>query len=180
MNNVHLIRSLSRAYIYIISMGCIILIDILEVNLRENKSPDKDCDYRYCTAQQSFHSLPVSGLKCCRVVHWSSIRRRYRYTTVNVMYLFLLMVCYTTLQQCDSNIWNEWKDSKHLSSWYTPHDLCVMRSTLRNVSIDAISSQCEDQVKTVQTTLLPQRCRVGIFINALIVLLTYNDPLSRE
>ena len=96
------------------------------------------------------------------------------------MYLILLMVCYTTLQQCDSNIWNEWKDSKHLSSWYTPHDLCVMRSTLRNMSIDAISSQCEDQVKTVQTTLLPQRCRVGIFINALIVLLTYNDPLSPE
>jgi len=29
VNNVHLIRSLSRAYIYIISMRCIILIDIL-------------------------------------------------------------------------------------------------------------------------------------------------------
>lgn len=172
MFNVHLIRSLSRAYIYMISMRYITLINILEVNLRENKSPDKETMTMTMRLTILPHSLPVSGLKCCRVVHWSSIRRGYRYTTVNVMYLFLLMVCYTTLQQCDSNIWNEWKDSKHLSSWYTPHDLCVMRSTLRNVSIDAISSQCEDQVKTVQTTLLPQRCRVGIFINALIVLLT--------
>lgn len=78
------------------------------------------------------------------------------------MYLFLLVVlCCTTLQHCDSDTHNEWKDSKHLSSWYTPHDLCVMMSTLRNVSIDAISSRCDDQVKTIQTTLLPHRCRVG-------------------
>lgn len=132
---------------------------------------------------QSFHSLPVSGLQCCRVVYRTSIRRRYRYTTVNVMYFFLLIVCCTTLrlQQSDSDIIrNEWKDSKHLSSWYTPHDLCVMMSTLRNVSIDVISSQCEDQVKTVQTTLLPQRCRVGISINTLIVLLTLTHYLLND
>lgn len=111
---------------------------------------------------QSFQSLYVSESQCCRIVYQASSRRRYnRYTTVNVIYLFLFVIYCTTLQHCDSDIHNEWKDSKHLSSWYTPHDLCVMMSTLRNVSIDTISSQCEDQVKTKQTTLLPQRCRVG-------------------
>lgn len=111
---------------------------------------------------QSFQSLYVSESQCCRIVYQASSRRRYnRYTTVNVIYLFLFVIYCTTLQHCDSDIHNEWKDSKHLSSWYTPHDLCVMMSTLRNVSIDTISSQCEDQIKTIQTTLLPQRCRVG-------------------
>ena len=105
----------------------------------------------------------LQSFQSCRILSQASNRGRYnnRYTTVNVIYLFLFVIYCTTLQHCDSDTSNEWKDSKHLSSWYTPHDLCVMLSTLRNVSIDTISSQCEDQVKTKQTTLLPQRCRVG-------------------
>jgi len=112
----------------------------------------------------SFHFLCISVPRRLRIQQPS---RRKIHATVVTVCLFLLLGC-CILKHCDSDVHSEWSDSEHLSSWYTAHDLCVMTSSLRNISIEVISSECEGRVKSVQSVLLPQRCRVGNNTVALI------------
>ena len=57
-----------------------------------------------------------------------------------------------------------WKESEHLAQWYTPLDLCILKST-SNGTVQSIMSKCEADVvaagDTDALTRQPIRCRAG-------------------
>ena len=53
-----------------------------------------------------------------------------------------------------------WQDSRALSKWYTPYDLCILSSS-SNGSIESISQPCEAAAAARGETVPPVRCRVG-------------------
>jgi len=53
-----------------------------------------------------------------------------------------------------------WQDSKSLSKWYTPYDLCVL-SSASNGTIESISQPCEEAALKRGEMVPPIRCRVG-------------------
>lgn len=56
----------------------------------------------------------------------------------------------------------KWVESSHLNEWLTKFDLCLLKDS-RNVSIDIISKDCEQQVKATDSNIVlpPIRCRIG-------------------
>jgi hypothetical protein len=76
------------------------------------------------------------------------------------LFCFLIILPYII---CNTNIEKyKWVDSKNVSKWYTPFDLCLL-SNSSSLPVETILADCEEKVKISipDLSLRPIRCRAG-------------------